>query len=109
MYTYLRLLARKKHAESNIGAIAKSDKLIYQIFVRLSVQAPSISPVDNLRIPGCICAQILGLWFDANPAEIQAIGVPAGLYRAVSFCQAVAMIAAGIGQAVEIPGRKIDY
>ena len=109
MYTYLRLLARKKHAESNIGAIAKSDKLIYQIFVRLSVQAPSISPLDNLRIPGRLCAQILGLWLDANPAEVQTIGVPAGLDSDVSFRQAIAMVAAGINQAVEVPGRKIDY
>ena len=90
---FLRLLPQVKSAikkEQSVGGIS-----LFLIVACLSTLASSKRPLDNLRVPGYFRAQILGSRFDSHPAEIQTIGVPAGLDSDISFGQAVAMVTDG--------------
>jgi hypothetical protein len=47
---------------------------------------PAICPLDHLRSLCGICAKAARVWCDADPAEVQAVGIPAGLDGDVGVC-----------------------
>jgi len=74
----------------------------------LSGAAANVGPVDDDRIFGRSGAEVLGRGPNTDPAQVEAIGVPASLHSNVAFRQSVGVVSACVNQEVEVFNWQVN-